>query len=332
MSTTPQYEPKHYTAGKDVVSAKDLNARGDELKRLGKISVHGGNVQSNATGVHIAIPPGLSLVNARITGVGTGANDNAHSWVEIEQIADGDWQDKSGGLTGDATASPLKEPAYEINGSVADVGTRVQLWRGLSFSSSSQVVQQWFFTLGGSSGNPSFLAKITGGSNPYAWSEVDCGPDGTFPVSTHSGARSGTTTANPAWEYNRNEAVAANTIVRMWPCFTDSGGSGGWSGADTEYAFHHAGSGGSDVKLIKVTSATQDGAGYHPGVLVGYSASTNTYSTSGTILVRNATHLNDSNDPLSVRAYLGIKIGAESGTDVYHVVKGAECIDGTFTS
>jgi len=56
-------------------------------------------------------------------------------------------------------------------------------------------------------------AKITGGTNPYAWTEVDPAAGGTFTVS--GTGRTGTTTVNPAYEWTANTTVAANTIVRL---------------------------------------------------------------------------------------------------------------------
>jgi len=56
-------------------------------------------------------------------------------------------------------------------------------------------------------------AKITSGTNPYAWSEVIPATGGTF--TTPSWGLSGTTTVDPAYEQTGNAAVAANTIVKM---------------------------------------------------------------------------------------------------------------------
>ena len=60
---------------------------------------------------------------------------------------------------------------------------------------------------------PEIYAKITSGTNPYAWSEAIPGTGGTF--TTPVWGRSGTTTSDPAYEQTGNAAVAANTIVKM---------------------------------------------------------------------------------------------------------------------
>lgn len=62
----------------------------------------------------------------------------------------------------------------------------------------------------------SFLASISSGSNPYAWDEVYVGVSGpTSPLLAYSDRRSGTTTNLPAYEINGNDALEANTIVRL---------------------------------------------------------------------------------------------------------------------
>lgn len=57
------------------------------------------------------------------------------------------------------------------------------------------------------------FAKITSGTNPYAWTEVVPAAGGTF-VNAGSG-NSGTTSSDPAYEQTGNTSVPGNTIVRM---------------------------------------------------------------------------------------------------------------------
>lgn len=66
-------------------------------------------------------------------------------------------------------------------------------------------------------------AKITSGSNPYAWTEQDVGTGGTF--SNKTNGRSGTTTQDPAYEINDNTMVAANSIVWMERAYVNISGS-----------------------------------------------------------------------------------------------------------
>ena len=56
-----------------------------------------------------------------------------------------------------------------------------------------------------------FWAKVTGGSNPYAWTEQ-------IPVASGgwtAGTRTGTTTTNSAYEVNNNTGVPVGTFVRL---------------------------------------------------------------------------------------------------------------------
>lgn len=64
-----------------------------------------------------------------------------------------------------------------------------------------------------------FWAKISSGSNPYAWQAVNQSSAGTWEDDT---GKSGTTTINPAYELNGNTGVAANTRVWMMPAHSDS--------------------------------------------------------------------------------------------------------------
>lgn len=73
-------------------------------------------------------------------------------------------------------------------------------------------------------------AKITSGSNPYAWSEVTPDTGGTFVVT--SGGRSGTTSDNAAYEIN-GKSVPANKIVVLRP------------GVQNEWLFEYLAKGGS---------------------------------------------------------------------------------------
>jgi hypothetical protein len=60
-----------------------------------------------------------------------------------------------------------------------------------------------------------FPAKITSGSNPYAWTEQDPTSSGTW--TNKSGGRVGTTSLQPAYEFNDSTSVPANTFVWMVP-------------------------------------------------------------------------------------------------------------------
>lgn len=239
MATTPQHTPREYKAG-DRLSAGDMNARGRELQRLARLTVAGGQVTGDGTGHHIVLPPSLSFVWGKITGRGTGANDNAHSWTQQRDIGDGAFEDEDNPIVGDAAATPILNPAYEITGLLADNDKIVQLWPGRTIISGSDYIQPWFFGLGG-------------------------------------------------------------------------GGT-------------------SDMALVRVSSTTEDGAGYQPGYVQTYDTATNAYADSGSaILVRNANRAAETPEELSARSYLAIKIGSESGVNVYHTILGAVCVDGIFT-
>lgn len=159
MSTTPQYTPRDYKAG-DRLSAGDMNARGRELQRLGRLTVAGGQVTSDGTGHHIVLPAGISYIWGKITGRGTGANDNAHSWTQQRNIGDGAFEGEDNPIVGDAAATPLKNPAYEITGQLADNDKIVQLWPGRPIISGSDYIQPWFFGLGGGGGSELVVREI----------------------------------------------------------------------------------------------------------------------------------------------------------------------------
>ena len=72
-------------------------------------------------------------------------------------------------------------------------------------------------------GEVPFFAKITSGTQPYAWTEVTPATGGTW--ATRSGGRSGTTGTNPAYEFNGNASVAANSIAVMWRGYDNNGGT-----------------------------------------------------------------------------------------------------------
>lgn len=60
-------------------------------------------------------------------------------------------------------------------------------------------------------------ARITGGSNPYAFQQqrIFLADDGTLDMADHDGGVSGTTTSAPAWEIGGNFAVPQNAVVRL---------------------------------------------------------------------------------------------------------------------
>lgn len=162
--TTPHFMPKEYKAGKDVVSASYENARTQELLRVARLSVGPGLTLTDAAGPHIGLSGGIGMVHGRITGVGTGDNDNAHSWTQVEYVADGATQDVTNGIKGDATASPMVNPAYLMGGGTVDTGEVVAIIRGPAVAGSAgEFIQTWLIFSGaggGSSGSGKLPARV----------------------------------------------------------------------------------------------------------------------------------------------------------------------------
>jgi hypothetical protein len=88
-----------------------------------------------------------------------------------------------------------------------------------------------------------FWARIDSGTNPYAWTEMNPGPAGTFVVK--SGGRTGTTTQDPAYETNDFATVAANQIVWMRPALRTA--------LSQEYEFDAPGAGGTGFNAGSIT-------------------------------------------------------------------------------
>lgn len=204
MASPHGSEPKVYQAGRDVVSAADLNARGQEQKRLGRMTITApGRIDSTAAGVHIALPVISVPKWFRITGVGTGDNALAHSTVEVVPIGLNVFADFPEGIEGNATVTPLVDPLYSIPpGGTFTTGDVVLAWKGIRRAESGQMVQEWHAVKGGGSGTTAQLVKVnsaTDDANGYH--------DGTL-VTDFSGTGHSYTLSGSIWVRNANRIDA----------------------------------------------------------------------------------------------------------------------------
>jgi hypothetical protein len=157
-----------------------------------------------------------------------------------------------------------------------------------------------------------FLAKITSGTQPYAWSEVVATTNGTFV--TPAVSRSGTTSVNEAWELNGNATVPAGSIVLMTYGFFNFGPS------SQEYLFSYntpgTGGTGSGTKAVPLQVTSQNPVnGLYPAVLLTYNAATNVFSPSAT----NIWAITTDQNALYVTNYTGILVGngGQPAHDIY---------------
>lgn len=89
--------------------------------------------------------------NRTILGRITGNNDLAHSWEQVVPTAEGGHDTITGGISGDATIDPMRNPAYERNGGIAEVDTIVELsigHRSFVGGVGTAMIQTWEFDLG----------------------------------------------------------------------------------------------------------------------------------------------------------------------------------------
>lgn len=96
-------------------------------------------------------------------------------------------------------------------------------------------------------------AKITSGTNPYAWTEQTPTTGGAFTNTTNG--RTGTTSQDPAYELNDNSTVAANTIVRLEKTFVTIGAT-----VSQEWTFLAAVSGSSALTVREVDGSPSIGS------------------------------------------------------------------------
>jgi hypothetical protein len=224
VPTTPQYTPKEYKPG-DRPDSSDFNMRGRELMRLARIGIAGGGVQSGGAGNILTLPSGIGFVYGKITGVGTGANDNAHSWTQQRNIGDGAFEAEDNPIIGDTAASPLKNPAYELTGQIADNDTVVQLWPGRPIISGSDYIQPWFFSLGGGGNGGTTVALIRVSSKTEDANGYQPGFVRTFNTATHAYADSGSEikVRNP----NRTAESPEKLSLRVYQGIKDESQVGG---------------------------------------------------------------------------------------------------------
>jgi hypothetical protein len=110
------------------------------------------------------------------------------------------------------------------------------------------------------------------------------------------------------------------------------------SGTGEKWAVVRIGGGGGgegpNIRLVRVSSVTEDADGYHPGYARSFDVSTGTYADDGgQIKIRNGNRIDSSSPKLSLRVYIAFYNGeSKGGIPVWHTVKGAECVDGAFTS
>lgn len=76
-------------------------------------------------------------------------------WEEVQPDGDGGWDDLTDGRSGDDTANP----AFEVNGNTAPVGTVVKLYPGLN--------DEYLYWFGGASGFPALLTHKTHSETPF---------------------------------------------------------------------------------------------------------------------------------------------------------------------
>ena len=92
------------------------------------------------------------------------------------------------------------------------------------------------------------LAKITSGTNPYAWTEQSYTTTGGFTDATDG--RTGTVSDFPAYERNDSALVQADTHVLLWRSFLNDGG------IRQEWVFDHCCDGGGQLTITSVTLGT----------------------------------------------------------------------------
>lgn len=159
-------------------------------------------------------------------------------------------------------------PAFEANGYVVPVGQVVRLWPGYV----DLAVGQTYLFDGADRPLP---AQITGGSNPYSWSEVTPALGGVFTVPT--GNNFGTATFQPAYERNGDTKVIAGKNVLLWRSIFDSGGTAQNWVFDSSPTSTTSGGGGLSGNCGYTTGSLVGGGAYVPvlsvsttGGLTGY--------------------------------------------------------------
>ena len=181
--------------------AEDENAKAEELVRQGKFAVQGADFESASAGPMLVLPPRREGFYAKIT-----SGSNPYAWTEQEIAAGGTWIDKPSGRTGTVTV----DQAYERGGDkLVPINAIVFLEAGEATVAGVTVNQEFTFFW-----RPKRIyAKITGGTNPYAWTQQTQTSPGVFV--NLAGGLNGTTVTDPAWDIPGNPAITLGTIVEL---------------------------------------------------------------------------------------------------------------------
>jgi len=211
-------------------STRALNTLSDALASSSNITATGAvSVTAGGNGIHFTTP-NSRWVRARIIARFPGSVDesDSYSWIEVLENGDGTFADAERhgiGGSGDPTNFDFL-PAYEENELYTENDSIVWMHFGYDdyvlFSRPSCCT--WIF------------ACITGGTDPYSWSEAEQLYPGSFGILAN-----GRTGVLSAYELGGNTTVAENTYVWL---------AEGYKGSSTKYSFYLA----HIVLFVRITS------------------------------------------------------------------------------